>query len=616
MKNKMRWGMLLLALLLSGCGKVPRDLEEMPVTLENPAEAPQDESTESVYDGPTITKWHYQPKEGELKGCYTIVSTNLQIWAESDEEEMPVESGLEKTSALSFHGLYKFPLLKEKEQVVLINVYYLDISSYIEQEVYICDEKGEIRVYYMIVKDGPQRERMAYIEGRIPDYYKDPDKLKEGIKDGFHKWDEELIEAPIVVMNSYAQLRSMHYDGSIENVYLIDEDEFLAGYEGKPLRMENVLLSEEVLKKVEKKIDQQRQRLFDKYDRNANDLIIKEKVIYQDEQYLAIMIEEEEHHDFFILSFDWETGEQMKLEDFIGTGYGAKDMKRLARYGYFRLMQDIPDKYNWEVFNSYYDSPKEFSDMEGSYYFTEDGVVLYYDFRTEGSLPVVYYIGPHFKTDESLEMMVTYAELEYYRSKRYQDMSNVMERLEGATVTDGTYSITLEQCLDELVYDGRDDQGGEIYQYYDNAGREQPGMLITDTIYVGDYGSFGAYARSYEDFLLDVVYFNPFRGDFGLEDEEKIYIYYICLITPRYQTSDGVRVGMTEAELEEIYGDKLKAGKVDTYDNSHWDEVSIGNLIIHSFKIDSEGVIQSITVQPRGAIPSGYPYLDEDDDWP
>ena len=157
---------------------------------------------------------------------------------------------------------------------------------------------------------------------------------------------------------------------------------------------------------------------------------------------------------------------------------------------------------------------------------------------------------------------------------------NPLEDVESATVSDGIYNITLEADFDSFVAGyGEEELPSDV------------GTNLIGSVEVnGIYHNF--YFHAFRDFVLDTSSFNLLNGDnSGYYD----YIKTIMLTTPRFQTSDGFRVGMKAAELEEQYGNGLMKDRENEYDGSY-DYTYKNNEVEFRFHIDSQGIIESISI--------------------
>lgn len=145
-----------------------------------------------------------------------------------------------------------------------------------------------------------------------------------------------------------------------------------------------------------------------------------------------------------------------------------------------------------------------------------------------------------------------------------------------ATVTDGTNYIIVGMCLDDLDYP-------EEPLPFDGTNRAEGYLFYGDVIC-------SMYREPYEDMELymvnyDIINRSPYGGT-------SYYIYQVKLLSPDYQTSDGIRVGMTMADLEKTYGESLV--KSDDQD----DEVNCYKVldypILFTFGLDQEEKIRWI----------------------
>lgn len=158
---------------------------------------------------------------------------------------------------------------------------------------------------------------------------------------------------------------------------------------------------------------------------------------------------------------------------------------------------------------------------------------------------------------------------------------NPLEEVESATVSDGTYTITLGMPMEDLEYDEEE---------LPLSGATVDGR-VTDLVVEGY--AHGVFAHPYNDFVLCTSAFNHFNGDFeGYYD----YIHEIRLKTARFQTSDGFKIGMSEKELKDFYGDKL-VEKGEWGQGGYFYQIYMTDQVSLLFVINTEGMINDIWIR-------------------
>lgn len=158
---------------------------------------------------------------------------------------------------------------------------------------------------------------------------------------------------------------------------------------------------------------------------------------------------------------------------------------------------------------------------------------------------------------------------------------NTLEDVECATVSDGTYSITLGMHLKDLIYDEEELPWDGVT--VDNR--------ATTLVVEGD--AHDIIFHPYNDFTLYTSNYNHLNGDFfGYYN----YIHEIKLKTARFQTSDGFRIGMSEKELKDFYGNKLnEEGKWG--DDGYFYQIDMTDHVFAVFVINTEGMIKEISIR-------------------
>ncbi|MCH5281251.1 MAG: hypothetical protein J1E61_07235 [Lachnospiraceae bacterium] len=158
---------------------------------------------------------------------------------------------------------------------------------------------------------------------------------------------------------------------------------------------------------------------------------------------------------------------------------------------------------------------------------------------------------------------------------------NILEDVESATVTDGSYSITLGMDFADVAYEEELPQSGE---------------WITP-IWYNTWPIYHTY-HDYEDIRIYTGEYNPINGDYtGFHD----YVLEVIFFTPRFSNSDGIKVGMTEEDLIGVYGEDLERGLIIYGDGSYYCYFDDGEYTHMEFHINFQGKIEEMSVEIMGA---------------
>ncbi|MCH5281536.1 MAG: hypothetical protein J1E61_08710 [Lachnospiraceae bacterium] len=540
----------------------------------------------------------------------TLTTEKLMKWADG-KGGLPFRYDLETNPHTGRqYCLDQLPLdAEKKEHVICLNICDRDICDYIEVEAYSCDEERNINLYCMIL----DRENTLLIyQKEFVSKLATMDELRDAIQHGFSDVVTYYLDGPrIGIVDSYEELEQL-YVGE-KRVYLVQENEIIEvsqkdywveaeassnhvhgerledeivleenakiKWSFHPFEIKEIAFRTQINAEIKREMEKELKRCIDQSQAYLDartpedlaeehiwtmDIFVDAKLIYQDENYLGVAIISEyrdlwdgvgkhtPYGDYYIITFDLKTGKQIKLETYIGSDYEDKDLEEIAWIGYQKLMEEAPDKYSRYAFELYYSSYFreeydhgliEFSNMRKCYYFTEEGIVFYYDDDII-SIPAEYHLDEHLLWGSTVEVLVTYEELENYKQIKSRRSPNILKNIKTATISDGTYAVTLEADYNEMGY-GDWDLSPNSRGYY-----KFP-YITRVWIKGGLYEIFPYYN---DDIIVYTGAYSERNGDyFGYHE----YVREILLLSPRFQTADGIRVGMSLDDLRKRYGDKL-----------------------------------------------------------
>lgn len=136
-------------------------------------------------------------------------------------------------------------------------------------------------------------------------------------------------------------------------------------------------------------------------------LVVKTERLFVDNQVAVDAVAEK--YGFQYMTFDLKTGNLITVANILGTDYTTEQITELAWKGYKRSMEEVPDQYSEERFDSYYNlvfgyqhtwstgwgTEEEWALEEYfHYYFTDEGMVINYSEDDRGyimgTIPVIY----------------------------------------------------------------------------------------------------------------------------------------------------------------------------------------------------------------------------------
>ncbi|MBO5081043.1 MAG: hypothetical protein J6C06_00375 [Lachnospiraceae bacterium] len=400
--------------------------------------------------------WHFEPYSKK----YCIEPDNWGNYGLEDIEKVARETGLDQV------------VLEEEEQVVFLQTYDFMVCDYIEVIFYTFTPDDIVKSHCLLLDRDRNvmgitpyeldfvmaagqtytdrlkeivielMDESVYIWGAITyaPRYKISDLNEDGYVDIYSSvgdmflWDkgeyrlcsrEEGIEVLNAIGEEEMQIKLQLEAFQSEHTNIINKENGRITY----LQFYDIANAEEINAQIRDVIEMKDKEREKAFNISASD------VIYVGERYLVVHMytyTPGNHtargdilcRDSRYLTFDLEKGALVSFGDILGENYTREDLVALMWKAYEKKINEVPDQYSKEEFDSYYEFVFEHYDVHSAVgspviedyikcYFTDEGmVVTYSDYITYGfgDMPVKYDL------DERLDIIKEYETLELFCS--------------------------------------------------------------------------------------------------------------------------------------------------------------------------------------------------------
>lgn len=362
--------------------------------------------------------------------------------------------------------------LEEDEQIVFIKTYDYQVCYYIEEIIYTISSKDIVRRYVALIdREGGYIGASAY---EIFSQGNNVDRLKERVECEID--DRGFLGDPISYVPRF-YIKDLNEDGKVDmyhsyaDMFLWDEGEYRLCSQEEAVELLNANEEKDMQPKMQlesfqsehtniinkengritylqfyditnaEQINAQIRDVIEKKDKEKEGTIdiSAHEVIYVGERYLVVhmythipgdytwqgeMICEDSRY----LTFNLEEGTLVSFEDILGESYSREDLIALMWKAYEKKINEIPDQYSKEEFDSYYEYAFGLYDKAGDKgnpsmeeyvkcYFTDEGMIVTYSSRFTyglGGLPIHYYLNEELDIisgNDTLELFCSWEEI-------------------------------------------------------------------------------------------------------------------------------------------------------------------------------------------------------------
>ncbi len=362
--------------------------------------------------------------------------------------------------------------LEEDEQIVFIKTYDYQVCDYIEEIIYTISSKDIVRRYVALIdREGGYIGASAYESFSQGN---NVDRLQERVE---CEIDEQgFLGDPVSYVPRF-YIKDLNEDGKVDmyhsyaDMYLWDEGEYRLCSQEQAVELLNANEEKAMQPKMQleafqsehtniinkengrisylqfyditnaEQINAQIRSVIEKKDKEKEGTlnISAQEVIYVGERYLVVhmythipgdytWLGETICEDSRYLTFNLEEGTLVSFEDILGENYSREDVIALMWKAYEKKINEIPDQYSKEAFDSYYEYAFKLYDEAGNEgnssmeeyvkcYFTDEGMIVTYSSRFTyglGGLPIHYYLNEELDIisgNDTLELFCSWEEI-------------------------------------------------------------------------------------------------------------------------------------------------------------------------------------------------------------